>query len=260
MKWCRFETNGVVRFGIVEGDLVTQVDGDPFNGYQETSTKFHQDHVHLLVPVVPPTLYAGGLNYPDHVIWAAEHAGTPPVWPKEPRLGARATNGLIPHEGVIIKPKDATDEFQYEGELVAVIGEYARNLSREDALSCVLGYTIGNDVSERSWQRDDTNNWRAKDTDTFHPMGPFIATGLDPTNLEVAVRLNNDEKIRFNTGKMIWAVADFIEQITRYHTLQPGDVIWTGTEGATLNMYPGDVTEIEIEGIGTLRNSVASEE
>ena len=68
MKWCRFETNGVVRFGIVEGDLVTQVDGDPFNGYQETSTKFHQDHVHILVPVVPPTLYAGGLNYPDHVI------------------------------------------------------------------------------------------------------------------------------------------------------------------------------------------------
>ena len=259
MKWCRFEIDDGIKYGIVEGDLITQVEGDPFNGHQETSTQFSQDRVKILVPVVPPTLYAGGLNYPDHVVWAAEHAGTAPVWPTEPRLGARSINGLIPHEGIIVKPNDATDEFQYEGELVAVIGQYAKHLSREEALGCVLGYTIGNDVSERSGQRDDPNNWRAKDTDTFHPMGPVIATGLDPTNLEVAVRLNGDEKIRFNTGKMIWAVADFIEKITRYHTLQPGDVIWTGTEGATLNMYPGDVVEIEIEGIGTLRNSVAAE-
>ena len=260
MKWCRFQMDAVVSYGIVEGDLITRVEGDPFNGYQKTSTRFAQGQVKVLVPVVPPTLYAGGLNYPDHVVWAAEHAGTAPVWPKEPRLGARAINGLIPHDAIIVKPKDATDEFQYEGELVAVIGKYAKHLSREDALSCVLGYTIGNDVSERSWQRDDPNNWRAKDTDTFHPMGPVIATGLDPTNLEVVVRLNDDEKIRFNTGKMIWAVADFIEKITMYHTLQPGDVIWTGTEGATLNMYPGDVIEIEIEGIGILRNPVAAEE
>ena len=259
MKRCRFETDDGIKYGIVEGDLITQVEGDTFNGHKETSTQFSQDRVKILVPVVPPTLYAGGLNYPDHVVWAAEHAGTAPVWPTEPRLGARSINGLIPHEGIIVKPNDATDEFQYEGELVAVIGQYAKHLAREEALGCVLGYTIGNDVSERSWQRDDPNNWRAKDTDTFHPMGPVIATGLDPTNLEVAVRLNGDEKIRFNTGKMIWAVADFIEKITRYHTLQPGDVIWTGTEGATLNMYPGDVVEIEIEGIGTLRNSVAAE-
>ena len=259
MKWCRFETDDGIKYGIVEGDLITQVEGDPFNGHKETSTQFSQDRVKILVPVVPPTLYAGGLNYPDHVVWAAEHAGTAPVWPTEPRLGARSINGLIPHEGIIVKPNDATDEFQYEGELVAVIGQYAKHLAREEALGCVLGYTIGYDVSERSWQRDDPNNWRAKDTDTFHPMGPVIATGLDPTNLEVAVRLNGDEKIKLNTGKMIWAVADFIEKITRYHTPQPGDVIWTGTEGATLNMYPGDVVEIEIEGIGTLRNSVAAE-
>ena len=259
MKWCRFQVNGVANYGLVEGDQITQVEGDPFNGYQETPNRFAQDQVKLLVPVVPPTLYAGGLNYPDHVVWAAEHAGTPPVWPKEPIVGTRAVSGLIAHEETIIKPKDATEEFQYEGELVAVIGKPAKHLSRKDALSCVLGYTIGNDVSERTWQRDDPNNWRAKDSDTFHPMGPFIATGLDPTNLEVAVRLNGDEKIRFNTGKMIWAVADYIEKITRYHTLQPGDVIWTGTEGATLNMHPGDVIEIEIEGIGTLRNHVAAE-
>ena len=259
MKWCRFQVNGVTNYGLVGGDQITQVEGDPFNGYQETPNRFAQDQVKLLVPVVPPTLYAGGLNYPDHVVWAAEHAGTPPVWPKEPIVGTRAVSGMIAHEETIIKPKDATEEFQYEGELVAVIGKRARRLSRENALSCVLGYTIGNDVSERTWQKNDPNNWRAKDSDTFHPMGPFIATGLDPTNLEVAVRLNGDEKIRFNTGKMIWAVADYIEKITRYHTLQPGDVIWTGTEGATLNMHPGDVIEIEIEGIGTLRNHVAAE-
>lgn len=260
MKWCRFLAGGVPVYGIVEDADVIQVQGDPFNGHQRTGQRYQLEDVKLLAPVMPPTLYAGGLNYPDHVVWAAEHAGTAPVWPKEPIVGTRAVSGIIAHDETIIKPKDATEEFQYEGELVAVIGKRAKHLSREDALSCVLGYTIGNDVSERTWQRDDPNNWRAKDSDTFHPMGPFIATDLDPTNLEVKVRLNNDEKIRFNTGTMIWAVADYIAKITRYHTLQPGDVIWTGTEGATLNMRPGDVIEIEIEGIGTLRNTVAAEE
>ena len=259
MKWCRFESAGVTSYGIVEGDEITAVDGSPFGEYRETSARYSLGDVKLLVPVVPPTLYAGGLNYPDHVVWAAEHAGTAPVWPKEPIVGTRALNGLIAHGEAIVKPKDATEEFQYEGELVAVIGKPAKHLSREEALSCVFGYTIGNDVSERTWQRDDPNNWRAKDSDTFHPMGPFIGTDLDPTNLEVKVRLNDDEKIRFNTGKMIWAVADYIQKITRYHTLQPGDVIWTGTEGATLNMHPGDVIEIEIEGIGTLSNPIVAE-
>jgi len=259
MKWCRFDNGGVPSYGLVEGDQVIQVEGDPFNGHRETDTRFDLGQVRLLVPVVPPTLYAGGLNYPDHVVWAAEHAGTAPVWPKEPIVGTRATSGLIAHEENIVKPDDATEELQYEGELVAVIGKRAKFLSREEALDCVLGYTIGNDVSERTWQRDDPNNWRAKDSDTFHPMGPFITTGIDPTDLEVEVRLNGDEKIRFNTGTMIWAVADYIQKITRYHTLQPGDTIWTGTEGATLNMHPGDTIEIEIQDIGILRNHVVSE-
>ena len=109
MKWCRFQVNGVTNYGLVGGDQITQVEGDPFNGYQETPNRFAQDQVKLLVPVVPPTLYAGGLNYPDHVVWAAEHAGTPPVWPKEPIVGTRAVSGMIAHEETIIKPKDATE-------------------------------------------------------------------------------------------------------------------------------------------------------
>ena len=97
-------------------------------------------------------------------------------------VGYRAVNALIAHEENIVRPKDSTGEFEYEGELVAVIGRQAKHLSREDALSCVLGYTIGNDVSERSWQRQDRTFWRGKNSDTFKPMGPYIVTGLDPTN------------------------------------------------------------------------------
>jgi 2-keto-4-pentenoate hydratase/2-oxohepta-3-ene-1,7-dioic acid hydratase in catechol pathway len=259
MKWCRFTAGGSTAYGIIEGDTVTAVEGSPFDGYTKTSKTHQLGSVQLEVPVVPPTFYAAGINYPEHVTWAAHMRGQEPDLPKKADVGYRAVNALVPDGHDIIVPADATEQLQYEGELVAVIGKTCRNVSETEALDYVLGYTIGNDVSERTWQRDDPNNWRAKDSDTFHPMGPFIGTDLDPTNLEVKVRLNDDEKIRFNTGKMIWAVADYIQKITRYHTLQPGDVIWTGTEGATLNMRPGDVIEIEIEGIGTLSNPIVAE-
>jgi 2-keto-4-pentenoate hydratase/2-oxohepta-3-ene-1,7-dioic acid hydratase in catechol pathway len=148
---------------------------------------------------------------------------------------------------------------QYEGELVAVIGRKCKHLTRDSALSAVLGFTIGNDVSERTWQKSDRTLWRAKNTDTFKPMGPWIETNVKLDDLVTKVRLNGKELIAFQTNHMVFGVVDFLVAMTQYLTLYPGDVLWMGTEGATENMKHGDVCEIEISGIGTLRNPVVRE-
>ena len=140
--------------------------------------------------------------------------------------------------------------------MVAIIGKEAKNISEDEALDFVFGYTIGNDVSERKWQRDDRTMWRAKNTDTFKPMGPWIETDVNLDKLITTVRLNNIETISFPTNSMIFGVARFISAMSRYLTLVPGDMIWMGTEGHSKNMKPGDTCEIEINGIGTLRNSI----
>jgi hypothetical protein len=156
MRWCRFQAEGKVSYGIVEDDArVIEVSGTPFETYTVTATTYPLSAVKLLVPVIPPTFYAGGLNYPEHVQWWAQYSGTAPRVAAEPGIGYRTNNALIAHEERIVKPKDASEEFQAEGELVAVIGKKARHLSPENALSCVLGYTIGNDVSQRTWQIQD---------------------------------------------------------------------------------------------------------
>ncbi len=260
MRWCRFQAGQHTAYGIMEGDLITEVEGSPFDSYSVTQNRHELNNVRLLVPVIPPTFYAAGINYPEHVTWAARMRGEEPVLPKKADIGYRASNALIAHGENIIKPKDSTTEFQYEGELVAVIGRTAKNISRDEALSCVLGYTIGNDVSERTWQRGDRTFWRAKNTDTFKPMGPWIETDVDPTNLETTIRLSGRVVSQFNTGTMIFDTATYISEMSRYLTLYPGDVVWMGTDGATENMVPGDVCEIEIEGIGTLSNAVVAEE
>ena len=260
MIWCRFQVGDKVRYGIVEDDRVTEVSGGPFESYVLTDDRYPLADVRLLVPVIPPTFYAAGINYPEHVTFAAERAGTQPSIPEKADIGYRAVNALIAHEENIIMPKDSSGEFQYEGELVAVIGKEAKHLSKEEALGCVLGYTVGNDISERAWQRQDRTLWRAKNSDSFKPMGPWIVTGLNPTNLETTILLNGRAVSQFNTGTMIFDTATYISEITRYITLFPGDVLWMGTEGATENMSPGDVIEIEISGIGTLRNYVVAGE
>ncbi|ETX00525.1 MAG: 2-keto-4-pentenoate hydratase [Candidatus Entotheonella factor] len=260
MRWCRFEAGGHVRYGIVEDEThVTAVDGSPFDTYQVTSTHYALSDVKLLAPVIPTTFYAGGLNYPVHNQWWADYSGSKLSNRTEPGIGYRTQNAIIAHDEAIVKPRGASDEFQVEGELVVVIGKTAKHVSKEEALNYVLGYTIGNDVSQRTWQIEDGSLWRAKNADTFKPMGPWIATGLDPNNLDTTVRINGEVQIQFNTQDMIFDAATHIAQISRYSTLHPGDVIWLGSEGATPNMKPGDVVEIEISGIGTLRNPVVAE-
>lgn len=259
MRWARFETAGTPSYGIVEGEVIIPVRGSPFSTWERTTTQHSLPDVKFLVPFEAATFYACGLNYAEHVREAAIKLGREPDLPQQPDVGYRANNALIAHNEPIVIPKDATDKVQYEGELVVVIGRKCKHLTREDALSAVLGYSIGNDVSERTWQRSDRTLWRAKNTDTFKPMGPWIETNVALESLTTKVRLNGKEMISFPTNHMIFGVVDFLVAMTKYLTLHPGDMVWMGTEGATENLKHGDVCEIEISGIGTLRNSVVRE-
>ena len=259
MRWIRYEANGQPVYGIVEGDTVTEVRGDPFAGYEKTAARHKLSSVKLLVPVEPRTFYCAGLNYAEHVIEAARKRGQEPNLPKAADIGYRANNALVAHGENIVIPKDATELVQYEGELVVVIGKPCKRVSEAQALDYVFGYTIGNDVSERTWQRGDRTLWRGKNTDTFKPMGPWIVTGLDPDQLRVTIRLNGKEMFSYAVKDAIFGVRQFISRMSQYLTLYPGDVLWMGTDGATENMKDGDVVEVEVPSIGVLRNPVRRE-
>ena len=239
--WCRFSKDGTVHVGLVEADQVTAVEGAPWGEHRRTERSFPLKHVKLHVPVIPSVFYCVGINYEDHIRRMAAKRGTEPSFPKKPDIGYRANNALIAHEEDIVKPKDAGDAFQYEGELVAVFGKRARNVSKENALDYVFGWTIGNDVSERTWQKDDRTLWRAKNSDTFKPMGPWIVTGLDPNDMRTVIRVNGKVTDDFATNNMIFDAATYIAEVSKYCTIEPGDTV-----------------EIEISGIGTLRNKVVA--
>jgi 2-keto-4-pentenoate hydratase/2-oxohepta-3-ene-1,7-dioic acid hydratase in catechol pathway len=253
VRWVRFSQQGRVAYGILEGDRIAEVAGDPFTGYAMKPAMHALTDVKIEVPVIPPTFYCVGLNYAQHIREAAAKLGIAANLPTQPDVGYRAANALIAHGEPVVIPADAT-KVQYEGELVVVIGKRARNLSEADALSCVLGYSVGNDVSERTWQKSDRTLWRAKNADTFKPMGPWIETDVDLDALETRVRVNDEETTRFRTNDMLFGVARYISTMSRYLTLHPADMIWMGTDGTSPDLKAGDVVEVEITGIGTLRN------
>lgn len=259
MRWIRYTADNKTAYGILDGDTITAVTGDPFDGYEKTSATHRLADVKIELPVIPKTFYAVGFNYPEHVREIAAKQGIEPNLPTQPDVGYRANNSLIAHDETIIVPKVATEKVQYEGELVVVIGKKAKHLTEANALSCVLGYTIGNDMSERTWQASDRTLWRAKNIDTFAPMGPWIETDVDLEKLETIVRRNGVEDIRFKTNAMLFGVERYVSTISQVCTLYPGDVIWMGTDGASPNLVDGDVIEVEITGIGTLRNPVKLE-
>jgi 2-keto-4-pentenoate hydratase/2-oxohepta-3-ene-1,7-dioic acid hydratase in catechol pathway len=256
MRWCRFQNGDQASYGIIEGDNVTEVSGSPFGEHAKTGNTQPLSSVKLLVPVIPATFYAAGINYREHVTEMAQARGEEPQFPPAADVGYRANNALTAHGEPIIVPKDATEVFQYEGELVVVIGKQCKGVSEEEALDYVFGYTIGNDVSERTWQRGDRTFWRAKNTDTFKPMGPWIVTDLEPDDLHCTIRINDRVVGEYNVKDAIFSVRHYISKMSQYLTIHPGDVLWMGTDGEQENMKDGDVCEIEINDIGVLRNPV----
>ncbi len=259
MQWCRFQLGDEISFGIIEADHVIAIEGTPWGPHTVTARRHSLTQIKILIPVVPPTFYCVGINYKDHIIKSAQRKGIEPIFPKKPDIGYRANNALCAHEEPIIKPADSGETFQYEGELVAIIGKQGKKIPKERALDYVFGWTIGNDVSERTWQRGDRTMWRAKNADTFKPMGPWIVTDQDYRKMTTIIRLNGKEVDRFATSNMIHDVETYIAEITKYITLYPGDVIWMGTDGMPQNMTVGDVCEVEITGLGILRNKVIAE-
>ena len=260
MIFCRYEYAGEISFGIVEGHNVIGIQGAPYDNYQRNGENHALDQVKLLHPVVPSTFYAIGSNYKSHIIERSKVKGTSPKFYDRPRVGYRANSALIGTHESIVKPFDSGTEFQYEGELVAVIGKKGRNLSSEEAMDCILGWTIGNDISERTWQKNDPTNLRGKNADTFKPMGPWIVTDLDYKSMRTQVHLNGRKLHDFDTGNMLFTPGEVIAEISRYNTLSPGDVVWLGTDELPINLVPGDLIEIEIDGIGKLSNKVVLEE
>ncbi len=257
MRWMRYTAAGRTAWGELQEGRVLELAGGPFDGPPVRTGASHAlADVRAAVPFIPRTFYAAGLNYVSHIKEMAERRNETPAIPSKPDMGYRATNAIIADGEPVVMPRDAT-KIQYEGELVVVIGSKAKHLSEADALSCVLGYTIGNDVSERVWQKSDRTFWRSKNTDTFKPMGSVIVTGIGDAELDAmqtTVRRNGEITTQFRTNDMLFGIRKFISTMTQYLTLHPGDVIWMGTDGASPDLAAGDVVEIEITGLGTLRN------
>jgi 2-keto-4-pentenoate hydratase/2-oxohepta-3-ene-1,7-dioic acid hydratase in catechol pathway len=204
-------------------------------------------------------IWCPGMNFADHLVHASIVTGVETV-PTHPTPWQKARSSLIGHGDPIIIPRESSGDVHYEGEAVAVIGRQCHRVRETEALDYVLGYTCGNDVSERTWQKNDRFMWRAKGSDTFGPVGPWIETNVDPTNLEMVVRLNGKEVQRANTRDMIHSFATVISYISQQVTLHPGDLVFSGTTGTTQAMKPGDEVEVAIEGVGTLRNPIWAEQ
>jgi 2-keto-4-pentenoate hydratase/2-oxohepta-3-ene-1,7-dioic acid hydratase in catechol pathway len=254
MRWIRFTADSHTAYGSVEGDTVTEVKGEPWTDATPTGKTYPFGSVRLEVPVIPKTFYCAGINYATHIREMAAKRGVEPQFPPKADIGYRANNALIAHNENVVIPAHAPPKINYEGELVVVIGKQARHLTEANAMSCVFGFTIGNDVSERTWQRGDRTFWRGKNTDTFKPMGPWIETDVDLDAMETIVRVNGKEDLRFKTNDMIFGIAHYIAEMTKYLTLYPGDVIWMGTDGTSPDLVHGDVVEVELTGLGVLRN------
>ena len=248
IQYVRYEHQGTVRYGILDGDEVRELDGDLFDSPSETGRTVALASVRLLAPVEPSKVIAVGLNYRSHL-----GDRDPPPYPG---LFAKFPTSIVGPGDEIVLPADA-ENVHYEGELVVVIGRRAQNVTAEAAHEYILGVTAGNDVSERGWQRADLQWFRAKGTDTFGPIGPTVATGLDYNDLLVETRLNGELRQSERSRDLLYDVDEIVSYVSRYVTLLPGDVIFTGTPGTTRAMQPGDVVEIEVEGVGVLRNTVA---
>ncbi len=250
MKFARYLAHGEISYGVVEDGMVKQLTTTPFEDYQVTDHTHPLSDVKLLAPCVPGKILAIGLNYSTHL-----HDRPSPT---EPMVFYKTTTSLVGPGDAIIRPKD-TERLDAEGELVVVIKDRCRNVSKEEAMEHVLGYTCGNDVSARDWQREDRNWWRAKSSDTFSPAGPFIVTDIDPHNVRLTTRINGTEVQSESTSYLIFDIPTLISFASQFVTLEPGDMIYTGTPGEPGEMKHGDVCEIEIEGIGVLSNPVELE-
>ncbi len=287
-RYVRYSLGDTIRYGIVDGEQVREIEGDLFGEWRLGKRVTPLSSVKLLAPVERPSQvialagsYKSHLGAGDFVTTVvtttkvttnpktgqttsdskttvdSEKPGEVPAKFQTPQVFFKTPACLIADgEPIVIPP--GTNDVHYEAELVIVIGRKAQRVDEAGAEQCILGVACGNDVSARDWQKGDVQWWRAKGSDTFGPVGPVIASGLDYDNLLVTLRLNGEVKQQENTSQLIHSVPKLVSFISQYVTLQPGDLIFTGTSGRTSSIKPGDTVEVEIEGVGKLSNPVRS--
>lgn len=249
MKIVRFKANGRVRYGILERNQVVEYQGTPFGRFTRGRRRHPLKAVKLLPPCTPSKIVAVGLNYRDH----AEEVIRP--IPDEPILFIKPPTAVIGPDDPIVYPA-ISQRVDYEAELAIVIKKRCRSVPAERAREYILGYSCLNDVTARDLQRKDGQWTRGKSFDTFCPLGPCIATDIDPNGVTIESYLNGERKQASNTKELIFPVEELVSRISQVMTLLPGDVIATGTPGGIGPMQPGDKIEVRIETIGSLRNPV----
>ena len=251
MRLLRFRHGDRIATGVADthDDTVRVLAGTFFEDPLPTGEELPLDGLHLLAPVLPSKLVCVGKNYAAH---AAEWGQTVP---EEPLLFLKPSTAVLgPNDPITLLP--ISRRIDYEGELVVVIGRLAKDIKAEDAYRVILGYTCGNDVTLRTLQRSDDQWARAKGFDGSAPIGPWIETDIDPNDVLVETRLNGEVRQHASSIDMVYGVATLIEYITSFMTLLPGDMIMTGTPEGVGKLVTGDVVEVEVEGIGTLANTV----
>lgn len=245
-EFVRYEQNGVISWGELQGTTIHQLTDAPYLGGTHTGQTVAESAVMLKAPVDPELVVMTALNFRSHI------TGEPAAYPG---LFIVPANSIIgPGEAMVI-PADSNN-FHYEAEAIVVIGKHAENVPLEDARDYIFGVTAGNDGSARDWQGADLQWTRAKGSKTFNSVGPKIVTGLNPNELQIEGRLNGEVRQGENTSDMLYNFDYMVSYISHYFVLEPGDLIWSGTMGRTRQMVGGDTYEVEVEGVGILRNPI----
>ena len=249
-RYVKYEAGGRIAWGVLDGDTIRELQGNVFDGAKPAGRTLKLADVKLLAPADAKKVVAAGLNYRSHIgeQSPAKYVG----------LFAKLPTSLVGHGADIVYPADATT-LHYEAEVCLVIGKRAKNITEAQVKEHVFGVTPCNDVSERAWQKADLQWFRAKGSDTFGPMGPALVRGVDYNKLKLIGRHNGKVVQESSTEMLIFSIDNIVSYVSRYVTLEPGDVIFTGTPGTTQAMKPGDTYEVEIEGVGVLRNTVVAE-
>jgi 2-keto-4-pentenoate hydratase/2-oxohepta-3-ene-1,7-dioic acid hydratase in catechol pathway len=251
MRLCRFLHDGAARVGWIEGEKVIVCEGELLGALSKTGETLELRSVRLLAPVLPGKIIGIGRNYAEH---AKELGNVPPE--AEPLIFLKAPSSVLAPENPIVLPR-VSQRVDHEAELGVIIGRTARHLEEDqDPLDYVLGYACVNDVTARDLQKKDIQFTRAKSFDTFCPFGPWIETELNPASIQITARVNGETRQQGNTRDMIFPVSRLIRFLAGIMTLHPGDLIATGTPAGVAPLSVGDSVEVEVEGIGTLRNPV----
>lgn len=249
MRFVRFRQGDRIAYGLFEGEAIEEISSTPFLPYERTGVSHDLGDVRLLAPCLPSKIIAIGVNYKDH---AAETGRDPP---EEPMFFYKPSTAVIGPGDEIVWPPGC-ERLDYEGELAVVIGSVAKRVTRERWREAVLGCTCAIDATARDFQLKDLQWGRAKGFDTSAPIGPWIETEVEPSDLSLRTRVSGEVRQDARTSDLIFDVPALLEFVTSFVTLLPGDVIMTGTPAGVGELAPGDRVEVEIEGIGTLEVSV----